>query len=126
MTEEQWIKVYRPETDEHGDLYVQRDWTNAADLALIEAALQQNRLWTMVEGDGGNPVIMQGFRRVNRLYYIITEVPYDPDALEVVVDCEVVYCVECGHFFNDLSRDEAAVERGDDGMTCVLGFPGLR
>jgi hypothetical protein len=79
LTEDEWDEKFQPETDEEGCLYVQRDWTNAADLPLIDQALAERRLWTMVEDDDGNMCIAQGYRRVNRLYYIICTVPYGED-----------------------------------------------
>jgi hypothetical protein len=118
MSEEEWATQYRPEVDEDGAVYVQRCWTDEGDMALIEEACEDNRLWTMCEGDGGNMCIVQGYRRVNRMFYIITEEACDPDT-EVIVESEIVYCIDCGNIFRDLSDDGDAVMRSEDGMTCT-------
>ena len=38
--------------------------------------IDANRIWTLVSGDSGNDIIMAGRHHVNRLAYIITEVPW--------------------------------------------------
>jgi hypothetical protein len=115
LSEEEWIEAFQPEEDAHGGLYVQRDWTEADDLKVIEQARVERRLWTAVEGDGGNIGILQGYHRVNRLYYIICAVSHAEDeAIEVEV--EAVFCAECGEFFASVNPD--GVEQGEGGL-CV-------
>jgi hypothetical protein len=43
-----------------------------------------NRIWTYVDGDDGETVIINGWAFVNRIGYLITEVPYD-DMIDIVV-----------------------------------------
>jgi len=46
-----------------------------------------NRVWTYVDGDGGT-YIVNGYHLVNRIYYMITEVPYEGEYVEVIVSQE--------------------------------------
>jgi len=41
-------------------------------------------VWTLVEGDFGLSLIQPGFHFVNRLGYLVTQVPYD-DQMEIFV-----------------------------------------
>jgi hypothetical protein len=80
LTDEQFINRYKPETDEHGNYYRQRDWTDLEDQEAIEKATAENRIWTAGDDDNGNFCISSGWHFVNRLYYIITEIPLEnPD-----------------------------------------------
>ena len=73
LTEDQFIARYRPEENEEGGYYRQRDWTVPEDLLEIKAADERGCLWTAMDDDGGEFMIASGGRFVNRLYYIITE-----------------------------------------------------
>jgi hypothetical protein len=43
-----------------------------------------NKIWTLVDGEDGQTIIINGWAMVNRIGYFITEVPYD-DMLDIVV-----------------------------------------
>lgn len=47
------------------------------EIAAKAAAETPDRVWTLVSADNGKMYITQGFRRVNREGYIITELAYD-------------------------------------------------
>lgn len=36
----------------------------------------ENHVWTLVNGEGGNPVVLSGFHIVNRIGYFVTEKPW--------------------------------------------------
>lgn len=84
MTEEEFIVQFKPTAWPNGDLYRQFDWTDADDLAQIHQAEVERRLWTMVEDDTGNPALVQGFARVNRLYYVICAIS-TPEGAEFTI-----------------------------------------
>lgn len=89
LDEDKFVERFKPETDENGDLYRQRDWCDAADWKMIEQAAGERRLWTAVENDHGNWTLVNGFHRVNRLYYVICAVPYaEGDDFEVYDELE--------------------------------------
>lgn len=75
LTEDEFVDRFNPETNEDGSLYRQRDWTNPEDLVEIQKASAESRLWTQIDGDGGEWVLSSGYHRVNRNYYVITESP---------------------------------------------------
>lgn len=53
--------------------------TYGAELAHVKAVLaaEPDRVWTIVEGDNGKWYVSQGYHYVNRVGYLISEVPYD-------------------------------------------------
>jgi len=75
LTEDAFIAQFQPEAWPNGELYRQFDWADEEDFERIQQAQDERRLWTMVEDDHGNPALVQGFARVNRLYYVICAVP---------------------------------------------------
>lgn len=50
---------------------------------LAVANSEPKRVWTLVEGDGGDLYIVNGYHLVNRLNYFITAKPFDGEFLEV-------------------------------------------
>lgn len=85
LTESQFIRRYEPEVNEHGDYYRQREWCIEEDVPTIERAVSENRCWTMVDDDDGDPCIVWGNRMVNRIYNIITKYPVENPDWEVQV-----------------------------------------
>lgn len=75
MTEDEFIAQFKPEENEHGGYYRQRNWYDPTDQPAIQLARDENRLWSVVEGDEGEFCISSGFHYVNLLYYIICAVP---------------------------------------------------
>ena len=84
LTEDQFIARYRPEENQEGGYYRQRDWSGADDLRAINEVVKDNRVWTAVDDDNGEFCIVAGMRHVNRLYYIITEKPAENEDWEIV------------------------------------------
>jgi hypothetical protein len=59
----------------------QFDYTDDAQMARIKEADAVGKLWTMVEDDLGELwYVVPGFHYVNRMAYVITEVPVEKDA----------------------------------------------
>lgn len=80
LTDDQFIARYKPEKNEQGGYYRQRDWTIPEDQVEIEKATAEHRIWTAGDDDDGNFCISSGWHYVNRLFYIITELPLEnPD-----------------------------------------------
>jgi hypothetical protein len=80
LTEDQFIRRYNPETTPQGEYYRQREWYDSDDANELRRAVSENRCWTMVDDDDGNPCIDWGNRVVNRIYNIITALPIEnPD-----------------------------------------------
>ena len=87
LTDDQFIRRYDPEMTEQGDYYRQREWYENADVPVIKQAIEENRCWTMIDDDNGDPCITWGNRVVNRLYNIITRKPIEnPDWFVYVSD----------------------------------------
>lgn len=77
-----WVDTFKPvknTLDPHAADGITFE-TYGKELAKVEEALAANpeTVWTLVDGDNGNLYVSQGYRRVNRQSYFITEVPYDP------------------------------------------------
>jgi hypothetical protein len=56
--------------------------TYGEDLDFVKTQ-DQKRVWTVVDGDGENPVITAGYHYVNRIHYIITIKPWEDEFLEL-------------------------------------------
>ena len=54
------------------------------DSVAAAGAENPNKIWTLVDGEDGQTIIINGWAMVNRIGYFITEVPYD-DMLDIVV-----------------------------------------
>lgn len=87
MTFEDWYDKYKP-IKNHLVQDKERDYFETYDIELGYvlgiADTQPKRVWTYVDGDGGTYVV-DGYHLVNRIYYFITEEPYEGDGLEVQV-----------------------------------------
>lgn len=97
LTDDQFIRRYKPETTPQGEYYRQREWYDQNDIPELRRAVIENRCWTMVDDDGDKPCIDWGSRVVNRLYNIITTRPIeDPD------------------WFVQVLADDAEIDSGDE------------
>lgn len=91
ITEDQWIETYKPLPApsgdggfDFGDGSTLLDWTKPADIAILDAA-DPTCVWTVVDGDNG-PAIVCGRHFVNRIGYIVTEVPTPSEDLEILME----------------------------------------
>jgi hypothetical protein len=58
--------------------------TYGAELEVVFEQLKKDgaKIWTVLDGDGSGLVVVAGFHFVNRLGYIITEIPWESDTIE--------------------------------------------
>lgn len=93
MDFDEWYEKYKP-IKNHLARDEDRDYFETYDLELGYvlgiADTNPSRVWTYVDGDGGTYVV-DGYHLVNRIYYFITEVPYEGDGLEVCVSSDEPY-----------------------------------
>lgn len=73
-----WARVFMPV--ENGRLFE----TYGSDLAVVRAA-NPDHVWTLIDGDEDQPVIVPGFCFVNRIAYLITQQPHTDDHFNLVV-----------------------------------------
>jgi len=81
MTEKEF-ETFRPLKNPHGD----HGWdatlweTYGVELNFVRNQ-QPNRVWTLMNDDEGNLVIVTGFHFVNRVGYFVTEIPWAEDSV---------------------------------------------
>lgn len=79
-----WAEKFKPQTNHLRSTDVAYGCffeTYGAELEYVRSVARENplRVWTVVEGDSGKWYVGQGYHLVNRIGYLITEHPYDPD-----------------------------------------------
>lgn len=62
------------------------DWDDPADAAILNAA-NPRCIWTWVDGAEDEVIIVAGARRVNRIGYYVTEVPWADEQQQCVIKC---------------------------------------
>jgi hypothetical protein len=80
-----WEEKYKPIFNHNADNPIWEDYkfeTYGEDLEFVKAQ-NPDHVWTLVEGDDGNLYITNGFHYVNRLNYIVTDLPFEGEFLEV-------------------------------------------
>lgn len=82
FTIDDWEEKYKPlpnprKDEEDGFDAILFDTHLQSDLDVLKG-YDPNRIWTLVESDEGM-VIVHGFRWVNRMAYLISQVPVEPD-----------------------------------------------
>lgn len=92
MSFEQWVEAYKPIKNTFNELAPYDGTmfeTFGNELAHVRAA-DENTVWTLVTGDDDELVVSNGFHYVNRVGYLVTEVPFAEkpgmEFLEIVVD----------------------------------------
>ncbi len=78
IDENEFVRRYRPFRDPDG-FWHDYDWTDPVESRLINRAALEHRLWTTVDDGTGFVLLTSGWHFVNRLGYVITEVPFDAD-----------------------------------------------
>jgi hypothetical protein len=84
ITDAQFIRRFKPEQTDAGELFVQRNHGVGEDSERIDLALSENRLWTALYDNGWE--LRSGLRSGNVLYYVIFNVPYDLGKEYLVMD----------------------------------------
>lgn len=107
MTEleyDEWFDKYKPITNDHDEIKVYE--TYGVDLEFIESIIEDNRVWTFIDG-GDFSVITNGAMFVNRLCYYVTEVPWEGEAGDIEIDLyEADECDITGeHLWMDYLRE---------------------
>lgn len=106
ITYQEWLDTYKPiknPSDPHNEL-LYFDWTNKDDVAILNKTDVHN-IWTSTDGDGIFG-ISNGYRRINRMAYYITEVPWVGDEYIFIKLSEDVEC-ECYDAERIFDRGEA-------------------
>ena len=79
----EWVEKYKPiknHIDPDEDIAFE---TYGAEFEFVLDQKPEN-VWTMVDGDEEEPVIVTGVHYVNRLKYYVTEVPHKFEEFEVI------------------------------------------
>lgn len=69
-----WFDKYKPKLDGNGELLKYE--TFGDDLFTLNH-IDNKFIWTIIEGDSGKWYISPGFHIVNRINYVVTEIPHD-------------------------------------------------
>jgi hypothetical protein len=87
---DEWFEKYRPVKNplERDSYYFE---TYGLSHDIVKDVIDSNRVWTWTEGDGVAQV-QNGYHFVNRLYYYITEVPWQEDEIIIVPISEDERC----------------------------------
>jgi hypothetical protein len=87
---EQWIAKYRPvvnmfDPDASCDGFMFETFGAEGDYVSkwADDRSTEGRVWTLIDGDDGESVIIPGCHWVNRIGYFVTEVPCDDEGMEV-------------------------------------------
>ena len=80
---DEWYNKYKPIEDDHGNLRIYE--TYGEDLEFISSIVEDNRVWTWLDGDDYS-VITNGAFFVNRLCYYVTEVPWEGEDGNIEID----------------------------------------
>ena len=107
MTEleyDEWFDKYKPITNDHDEIKVYE--TYGVDLEFIESIIDDNRVWTFLDG-GDYSAIVNGAMFVNRLCYYVTEIPWEGEAGDIEIDLyEADECDITGeHLWMDYLRE---------------------
>ncbi len=86
ISDDEWQQEFKPIKNHidtnasfNGDMF--ETYGEELDFVLAQ---DQNRIWTYIDGDSGDPLIVNGYQLVNRSGYFITEVPWaDEDEINV-------------------------------------------
>lgn len=70
MSENKWDRVYKPLTDKDNCIM-------NYEFDEIPKDVSPYNVWTVVDGDDNVSVICNGYHIVNRMHYLITEVPWE-------------------------------------------------
>ena len=89
MDFDEWCEKYKPMQNHLSEESIDYFETYGIEVGYVlgVADCDPKRVWTYVDGDGGTYVV-DGYHLVNRIYYYITEVPYEGDGLEVCVSSD--------------------------------------
>ena len=112
MTDEEWEEQFRPIKNHlatHGAGNGCGFETYGEEIEFVRQFADKNRVWTVIEGDDGSAWICEGMRLVNRLWFFVTEEPYDPNTTYDIcywesMDADREDCLECGDLFEETGK----------------------
>jgi hypothetical protein len=126
LTEEEFYAIYKPLMTTHGDLRLFEPRTDdPKERKLIETAIVENRLWTMHHGEYDSVYFWNGPHFVNRLDYVICEVPYAEGVNLITYDPNHLpnwYCEHCGTEYDSITRER--YDELSEGIPCCETCPG--
>ena len=67
--------LHENEDDEDSENY-KINWGTLEENDLIKDYIGSSKIWTVIEGERDSLYLVSGYKRLNRLYHYITEVPY--------------------------------------------------
>ena len=83
MSFETWFDKYKPILNplheliqEFNDEDYKINWGTLEENDLLDDNKGENTIWTVIEGERDSLYLVSGYKRLNRLYHYITEVPY--------------------------------------------------
>jgi hypothetical protein len=85
ITDAQFIRRFKPEQTDAGELFVQRNYGVDEDSERIDLARSENRLWTALY-DGGWQLRSGECWEGDVLYYVICDVPYTSGKNYLILD----------------------------------------
>jgi len=74
MSEDEFIERFKPLRDDESGRFVEDGGGHGC--IDLDKALAERRLWTVVSGDKGEPILLQGAHYVNYLYNVVCMVPF--------------------------------------------------
>lgn len=81
-----WVDKYRPIYKSYGNFLFETHVESDLKFLRANCAEDDLNIWTLVDGDDGELYIDSGWRFVNRLNYIVTEVPRE--SADILVQAE--------------------------------------
>lgn len=93
MTIEEWEEKYQPVTN-HIDSNA--SWQNeygvgilfetyGEELEFVQSKIDENKVWTYLDGDDGGTLLVAGYSIVNRIGYLVTDIAWEDLSLYVEV-----------------------------------------
>ena len=86
LTDDVWERQFKPMNNQIVPANELQYETYGEEVSHVHMMNLKRQVWTCIEGDGGQLTIVSGMAYVNRLYYYVCEVPYEPDTDYEVVD----------------------------------------
>lgn len=92
MTIEEWEEKYQPVIN-HIDSSA--SWQNEygvgilfetydEELEFVKSKIDENKVWTYLDGDDGGTFLVAGYSVVNRIGYLVTDIPWE--SLDICID----------------------------------------
>lgn len=112
MDYDEWFDTFKPIPNhidknasfgdgEHGYMFE----TYGDELKYVQELIDDNRIWTLGDGDDGGTYIWNGYSFVNRIGYFITDVAWvEGTDVQVLVSEPEFCCDDCQDTFSDFDK----------------------